>query len=378
MIQFLALDPALAMAKPSTIRWSSAVSAYLLPRGDTLLFLLAIISVVSLLTNELSRSSVLATDFEGFDADEFEYDEDANDAIHSQHLNPSPPAATTLTQSSTAESHHGPPPPSAVEVPPSSDIEHAGTPLASSTLDFWDEEEFEGIPFEIADQIPDSPVQPSEPSASTEAVAGSLILTPRQPFSLSSYTIEIVCITFLIVFAINFFIGKRQNELIALCWASQFATKDSIFDKNFSLLGTGDGKEDAPLLLKEGQDVFKFYASGRRFCQGLLATMELRSRHDLIARLTDLLFNKKDTITIEVVMNEDAMDHVVLAIARKKMAKSMNKENRDLQRFAAMMTTVPSGRRWVAEDLVVVSESKEVAGDLITDIVIDQVCPIYD
>lgn len=98
----------------------------------------------------------------------------------------------------------------------------------------------------------------------------------------------------------------------------------------------------------------------------------------MIARLTDLLFNKKDTITIEVVMNEDAMDHVVLAIARKKMAKSMNKENRDLQRFAAMMTTVPSGRRWVAEDLVVVSESKEVAGDLITDIVIDQVCPIYD
>lgn len=78
-----------------------------------------------------------------------------------------------------------------------------------------------------------------------------------------SFTIEIVCVTFLIMFAINFFAGKRENENLALAWAAKFATKDSIFDKNFSLLGIGD-KEDSPLLLKEGQTVFKFYASGRR------------------------------------------------------------------------------------------------------------------
>ncbi|XP_020582817.1 uncharacterized protein At5g49945 [Phalaenopsis equestris] len=361
------------MGKLSSSRWSPARPAYLFSRRDGLLFLFAIISVICLVTNELSRNYVLAADFEGFDTDEFEYDEDTNDAIHSQTLNPASPSATTLTQSSEAESHHVLTPPSAVEDSPAVGIEHGGKPHASSALEFWDDEEFEGVPFQIADPSRDSPVPPSEPSAYTEAVADTRLPTPHQPFSLSSYTIEIVCISFLIAFAVNFFIGKRQNELIALCWASQFATKDSIFVKNFSLLGTGDGKEDAPLLLKEGQDVFKFYASGRRFCQGLLAIMELQSRHDLIARLTDLLFNKKDTITFEVVMNEDAMDHVILAVARKKMAKSMHKESRDLQRFATVMTTTPSGRKWVAEDLVVVTESKEVAGDLITDAVIDQV-----
>ncbi|KAK8938784.1 hypothetical protein KSP39_PZI011359 [Platanthera zijinensis] len=166
----------------------------------------------------------------------------------------------------------------------------------------------------------------SEPPAAADAEI--IVISPGptapQKVSLRSYVIEVVCISFLIVFAINFFIRKRQNELIALCCASQFAAKDSIFDKNFSLLGTGDGKEDAPLLLKEGQNVFKFYASGRRFCQGLLATMELRCRHDLISRLTDLLFSNKDTITFEVVMNDDATDHVVLAVARNKMAKSMH------------------------------------------------------
>jgi hypothetical protein len=45
---------------------------------------------------------------------------------------------------------------------------------------------------------------------------------------------------------------------------------------------------------------------------------------------------------------------------------------RDLQRFGGMVTS-PGGRKWVTEELAVVSESKEVAGDMITDVVLDQV-----
>lgn len=156
-----------------------------------------------------------------------------------------------------------------------------------------------------------------------------------------------------------------------MAWATKFATKDAIFEKNFSLLGVGDG-EDSPLLLKEGQNVFKFYASGRRFCQGLLATIELQSRHDLISRLYNMIVPTKDEVTFEVYMNDDAMDQVVFALAKKKAAKVMQKEVRDLQRFGNLVNA-PSGRKWVVDDLAVISESKEVAGDLITDAVLDQV-----
>ncbi|KAF2319928.1 hypothetical protein GH714_020606 [Hevea brasiliensis] len=162
-----------------------------------------------------------------------------------------------------------------------------------------------------------------------------------------SYTVEIVCVSFLIMFIINYFTGKRENENLALSWAAKFATKDSIFEKNYSLLGVGEG-DDSPLLLKEGQNVFKFYASGRRYCQGLLATMELKSRHDLIARIYNMIVPCKDEITFE-------------------------KEVRDLQRFAVIVAQPPSGRRWVSEELGVISESKEVAGDLITETVLEQV-----
>lgn len=71
-------------------------------------------------------------------------------------------------------------------------------------------------------------------------------------------------------------------------------------------------------------------------------------------------------------MNDDAMDHVVFAVARKKAAKAMQKEVPDLQKFAGILSP-PTGRKWVAEDLAVISESKEVAGDLITEAVLDQV-----
>ena len=71
-------------------------------------------------------------------------------------------------------------------------------------------------------------------------------------------------------------------------------------------------------------------------------------------------------------MNDEAMDHVVFALAKKKAAKTMQKEVRDLQSFAGLVSP-PSGRKWVLEDLAVVSESKEVAGDLVTETVLEQV-----
>ena len=76
-------------------------------------------------------------------------------------------------------------------------------------------------------------------------------------------------------------------------------TKDSIFNQNFNLLGVGEGN-DSLLLLYEGQTVLKFYASGQRYWQGLLATMELKSRHDLISRLYNMVVSCKDEISFEV------------------------------------------------------------------------------
>ncbi|KAL4380344.1 hypothetical protein HN51_003628 [Arachis hypogaea] len=298
--------------------------------------------------------------FEGFEAEDDEF-EDASIDPTTLRSPPSQPLTTDLTPPTPADPQPDPKPaPSDLPKPP------------PTTFDFWDEDEFEGLPIEHPSPDQDLPADPV--SSDHNASVSDPTSPPTQPDAKRprSFTVEIVCISFLIMFAINYFTGKRENENIALSWAAQFAAKDSIFEKNFSLLGIGDGGDDSPLLLKEGQTTFKFYASGRRYCQGLLATLELKSRHDLIARIYNMVVPTRDEISFEVYMNDDAMDHVVFAMAKKKAAKAMHKDVKDLQRFASFVSA-PNGRKWITDDLAVISESKEVAGELITDAVIDQV-----
>ncbi|GMI87909.1 hypothetical protein like AT4G24330 [Hibiscus trionum] len=321
--------------------------------------------LLSLLITHLSFSRVLAdSHFEGFDAED---DETIEEEILDHHSIRSPPVTKSdshpLTDLET-QTEPDPNPVPASDTPSQSDLQK---PSATS-FEYWDEDEFEGLPVE---QPPPEPAKdtenatPNDPDPKTTAKSQDVTVSKK------SFTVEIVCGSFLIVFVINYFTGKRENENLALAWAAKFATKGSIFEKNFSLLGVGEG-EDSPLLLKEGQTVFKFYASGRRYCQGLLATMELKSRHDLISRLFNLVVPCKDEITFEVYMNDEAMDQVIFAVAKKKAAKGMQKEVRDLQRFAGLVPN-PSGRKWVVDELSVISESKEVAGDLITEAVLEQV-----
>lgn len=339
--------------------------------------------ILSLLLLSLSFTSLLAaatTDshFEGFDAEDDIVEEDDEQTLDLHKLTDLP-----LTQSDPSSSPPittTTPDPNPNPTPSHSDPQSETTPSSSSqttSFDYWDEDEFEGVPIQHhppethRTSIPED--APSDQTAAENKTTeeSKNVAVSKKP---SSYKIEIACVTFLIMLVINYFTGKRENENLALAWAAKFATKDSIFEKNFSLLGVGEG-DDSPLLLKEGQNVFKFYASGRRYCSGLLATMELKSRHDLISKLYNTIVPCKDEISFEVYMNDEAMDHVVFAVAKKKVAKAMQKEVKDLNRFTGGLMAVPSGggKKWVADELGVVSESKEVAGDLITDAVLEQV-----
>ncbi|CAH2078084.1 unnamed protein product [Thlaspi arvense] len=328
------------------------------------LFSVALISFLC-----LHHRVLAASHFEGFDAEDDEFLEDSTELHHSLR-----PPLVTRSESTVLDLE---PSPESDSTPISksdpSPTQTASRKPSSTSFDFWDEDEFEGLPEDermvespvIADNA--SPADPQTPDPESASENPDTALPKKKP----SYTVEIVCVSILIAYAINYFTGKRENENLALAWATKFGLKDTIFEKNFSLLGVGE-TDDSPLLLKEATNVFKFYASGRRYCHGLLATMELKSRHDLISRLFNSVVPCKDEISFEVYMNDEAMDHIVFAMARKKAAKAMHKELRDLQRFGGIVPT-PGGRKWVSEELSVVSESKEVAGDMITDIVLDQV-----
>jgi hypothetical protein len=55
------------------------------------------------------------------------------------------------------------------------------------------------------------------------------------------------------------------------------------------------------------------------------------------------------------------MDHIMVAVAGKKAAKAMLEE-RDLHKFASVLASAPVEKKWVAGELAVAVESKQVAG----------------
>lgn len=230
-------------------------------------------------------------------------------------------------------------------------------------LEYWDEDEFEGLPVE---EEPESGfVAAPEGDLEAEPLVQQVVKSKRIPY------LEAAGAVFFLIYAVVFWYGRKENEKIALAWATEFAGTDSILEKNFSVLGFGD-EPDAPSLVKEGQNTFKFYASGRRYCESLLASIVLKNRQDLLSQLLYLVVPAKDEITFQINMNDDAMEPVVFALAKKKVAKDMQREVKDLNQFATVLTP-PTSRKWVAEDLSVISESRDLAYDLLPEPFLDQV-----
>lgn len=99
----------------------------------------------------------------------------------------------------------------------------------------WDEDEFEG--FEGI----------NAKNALEYEKMQKTILQNRRKRSVfhrqQNYYYEIVGIVLFFLFAINIYIGKLRNEHLALEWAQKYVTEDSIFSRNFSLIGPGDCKE---------------------------------------------------------------------------------------------------------------------------------------
>jgi len=174
------------------------------------------------------------------------------------------------------------------------------------------------------------------------------------PVDKQNYYPEICALIFIGLYVINFFIGKRSDERLAQAWLQAYR---GLFELQFAAVGlyenqtegatktvTGQGVGSG--LLKESQSCFKFYASGRRHCHCLLATLELRKRHDLFSLLLAAvdLSTSVDTVTIEIPMNDTDMEPFVFAIVRRKQERKLRKSTKDLENYCGVVksTRLPS------------------------------------
>ncbi|CAH1180404.1 unnamed protein product [Phaedon cochleariae] len=181
---------------------------------------------------------------------------------------------------------------------------------------FQDVEEFEG--FEVKEENPTS-----EPKITIAKVP----LNFRQNWD--SYYLEILMMSGLIVYFMNFAIGKNKNSKIASTW---FNTHRQLLEDNFSLVGD-DGSLDRyenVSLVKESENIFTLWCSGRTCCEGMLVELKLIKRQDLLAILSSMMRPTLDQIHITIKMNKEDMDSFVFCVAAKKTAQQLVKDMADL------------------------------------------------
>eukprot|EP00271_Cylindrocystis_brebissonii_P011871 TRINITY_DN29859_c0_g1_i1.p1 TRINITY_DN29859_c0_g1~~TRINITY_DN29859_c0_g1_i1.p1 ORF type:complete len:533 (+),score=90.73 TRINITY_DN29859_c0_g1_i1:32-1600(+) len=365
-------------------------------RMDRLWWWIALVAVLSLLSHEIARSSgfgmVSATELEGFgeeDGIEVE-DEESIIPVVTPTVRPvvsgfqtekGPPsndgsasdedddesAEDELSVDDAGEDFQVP------IVAPIRLVEEVAEQAEMAAASLWDEDEFEGVPPPGAEPLTGNTQQTTKDKKANRSNASSnrrRPTGPSKPLGPSDFIIEGATVIFLILYGINFWFGKQANEKVAVAWARQFAAENSVFEKNFSLLGTGDGV-DEPLITKDTQNTFKFYASGRRYVDGLLATLDLQYRHDLITMLWYRVAPKTDTVTIEVWMADEYMEPFVLAVTKKRSVKLFQRENKDLKELGSIID-FSARRRWPSDELAVISDSKEAALEILSEPLVDQ------
>mmetsp|Transcript_215 Transcript_215/g.1598 ORF Transcript_215/g.1598 Transcript_215/m.1598 type:complete len:412 (-) Transcript_215:1152-2387(-) len=158
--------------------------------------------------------------------------------------------------------------------------------------------------------------------------------------------------------------GKRHNLSVARAWTKKFLLGGGIVPKNFSRLDTGQEGEKA-VLLKESPHEFKFYASGRRFCESMDGSIQLKVRQDVVSIFTSILYKTMDTVTMDVFMNDESMDDFVFAVGKRKFATKLHKEQKDLNEFASIID-IPAEQKmfWPEEGFCAVAEFKETFGGI--------------
>ena len=207
-----------------------------------------------------------------------------------------------------------------------------------------EEEESEDVimdDFEDEFETEDSSESSKGPSSSSQENQPPPIVTPPKPIKAAeipnhlrtnwdSFVIEMIVCSGLFAYLVNFFVGKSKNYKLANAWLTSHR---GIFESNFSIIGDdGSGTEAINgVLMKESENVYALWCSGRSCVEGMLCELKLLKRQCLVGVLSNMLKpGKSDQLHIRVDMNKEDMDTFVMAVGNKKSIARMAKDLTDL------------------------------------------------
>lgn len=177
--------------------------------------------------------------------------------------------------------------------------------------------------------------------------------------SWESYYMEILMVTGLLAYIMNYIIGKNKNSRLAQAW---FNSHRELLESNFSLVGDDGTSKDAVStgkLNQENEHIYNLWCSGRLCCEGMLIQLKFLKRQDLLNVLARMMRPTCDQVQIKVTMNEDDMDTYVFAAGTRKTLARLQKEMQDLSEFCSDKPK-SAAKLGLPESLAILSEMGEV------------------
>ncbi|KAM3965639.1 PAT complex subunit CCDC47 [Aphomia sociella] len=186
---------------------------------------------------------------------------------------------------------------------------------------FQDPEEFEGFQ--------DSAPRTAEaPKITISKVP--ILVRPRW----DAYWLEGILCCALAAYALAYAVGRAKNTSIA---TNFLKLHKPLLDDNFTLVGeTGldvVAATDERGWRREAEHCFTMWCSGRLCCEGMLLTLKLIKRQDLVHVMMGVVRPTTDTLLIRVELGKDDSDPFVFCVAQKKIATRLAKEMQDLSVF---------------------------------------------
>ncbi|XP_026321431.1 coiled-coil domain-containing protein 47 [Hyposmocoma kahamanoa] len=211
---------------------------------------------------------------------------------------------------------------------------------------FHDPEEFEGY----EDSVPRTPEQPKITISKVP-----IMIRPRW----DAYWLEGILCCALAAYALAYAVGRAKNTSIA---QNFLKLHKPLLDDNFTLVGeTGVDVVCAPGdqrgWRREAEHCFTMWCSGRVCCEGMLLTLKLIKRQDLVHVVLGAVRPQTDTLLVRVELGKDDSDPFVLCIAQKKIATKLSKEMQDLSVFCPERR--PGDKHGLPSTLSVMSEVAE-------------------
>ncbi|PIK45638.1 putative coiled-coil domain-containing protein [Apostichopus japonicus] len=149
----------------------------------------------------------------------------------------------------------------------------------------------------------------------------------------NSYYLEIMMLAGIAAYILNYVSGKSKNQKLATAW---YNCHRELLEANFALVGDDGTQVETPdtvKLLKESENLYCLWCSGRAFCEGMLVELKFLKRQDLVSVLAKVMKPGSDQLKITVTMNKEDMESVVLFLGKKRNTARMQKDMYDLSLY---------------------------------------------